>query len=59
VDSPAERPWRRRFQQGQVIDADSSAGTDGPQSLYQAIGVGNLRAYVDGQDNVGHAVLAN
>lgn len=47
------------FQQGQVIYADSSAGTTGPQLLYQAIGAANLRAYVQGQDDVGHAALAN
>jgi hypothetical protein len=34
----------------QVIYADSSAGSTGP---------GNLRAYVQGQDDVGHAALAN
>lgn len=27
--------------------------------LYAAIGAGNLRAFVDGQDNVGHAALSN
>jgi hypothetical protein len=47
------------FQPGMVIYADSSAGTTGPQLLYQAIGAGNLRAFVDGQDNVGHAALGN
>lgn len=47
------------FQPGTVIYADSSAGTTGPQLLYQAIGSGNLRAFVDGQDNVGHAALSN
>lgn len=47
------------FVQGQVIMADSSAGSNGPQLLYQAIGAGNLRAYVQGQDDVGHAALAN
>jgi hypothetical protein len=47
------------FQPGMVIYADSSAGTTGPQLLYQAIGAGNLRAFVDGQDNVGHAALSN
>src|SRR5690242_9013505 len=35
---------------GTVVYADSSAGTTGPQLLYQAIGAGNLRAWVDGQD---------
>jgi hypothetical protein len=28
-------------------------------ALYAAIGAGNLRAYVQGQDDVGHAALAN
>jgi hypothetical protein len=41
-----------------VVYADSSAGSTGPQLLYQAIGGGNLRAYTD-QDAVGHAALAN
>jgi hypothetical protein len=27
--------------------------------LYTQIGAGNLRAFVDGQDNVGHAALSN
>ncbi len=44
---------------GTVIYADSSAGTTGPQLLYAAIGASNLRAFVDGQDNVGHAGLSN
>jgi hypothetical protein len=48
------------FQPGMVVVADSSAGTTGPQLLlYQAIGSGNLRAFVDGQDTVGHAGLSN
>jgi hypothetical protein len=47
------------FQPGTVIYADSSAGSTGPQLLYQAIGAGNLRAFVDGQDTVGHAALGN
>lgn len=48
------------FQPDTVIYADSAAGTDtGPKLLYQAIGSGNLRAFVDGQDNVGHAGLSN
>jgi hypothetical protein len=42
-----------------VIIADSSAGSTGPQLLYQAIGASNLRAYIPGQDDVGHAALAN
>lgn len=47
------------FPKGTTIMADSSAGTTGPQLLYQAIGAANLRAYVQGQDDVGHAALAN
>lgn len=47
------------FLPGMVVWADSSAGTSGPQLLYQAIGAGNLRAYTDGQDSVGHAGLSN
>jgi hypothetical protein len=48
------------FLRGQVIYADSAAGTTtGPQILYQAIGASNLRAYVQGQDDVGHAGLSN
>jgi hypothetical protein len=30
-----------------VVYADSTAGTAGPQLLYQAIGAGNLRVYAD------------
>jgi hypothetical protein len=47
------------FPVGTVIFADSSVGTTGPQLLYAAIGAGNLRAYVQGQDDVGHQALAN
>ena len=47
------------FQPGMVVVADSSAGTTGPQLLYQAIGAGNLRAWVQGADDVGHAALSN
>jgi hypothetical protein len=48
------------YQRGQVIIADSAAGlTTGPQVLYQAIGAGNLRPFVQGQDDVGHAGLSN
>ena len=44
---------------GTVIYADSSAGTTAPQLLYHAIGAGNLRAYVQGTDDVGRAGLSN
>lgn len=46
------------FLQGTVIYADSG-GTGGAGALYTAIGSGNLRAFVDGQDDVGHAALSN
>jgi hypothetical protein len=46
------------WQAGTVIYADSG-GTGGAGALYTAIGAGNLRAYVQGQDDVGHAALAN
>lgn len=53
------------FRAGEVVFADStspgaSAG-NGPQQLYIALnGAGaNLRAWVDGQDDVGHAALSN
>ena len=51
--------WAGTYQAGTVIYADSSAGSSGPQLLYQAIGSGNLRAYVPGQDDRGGAALAN
>jgi len=41
-----------------VVFADSSAGSTGPQLLYQAIGAGNLRAFVQG-DERGAAALSN
>jgi hypothetical protein len=41
------------YRRGQVIVLDP-AGT-----LYGLIGAGNLRAYVQGQDDVGHAALSN
>ena len=45
---------------GTTIYADFAAGfATGAQLLYQAIGAGNLRAYVQGQDDIGHAALAN
>ena len=47
------------FLPGMVIYADSSAGSTGPQLLYQAIGAGNLRPYVQGQDDRGGAALSN
>jgi hypothetical protein len=47
------------FLPGMVVYADSGGGTSGPALLYSAIGAGNLRPFVDGQDNVGHAALGN
>jgi hypothetical protein len=43
--------WSPTLHVGDVVYADSSAGSTGPQLLYQAIGAGNLRAWVDGQDS--------
>jgi hypothetical protein len=60
--TPAAGKWDitgATFPVGTVIMADSSAGSAGAQLLYQAIGAGNLRPYVQGQDDVGHAALAN
>jgi hypothetical protein len=55
-------PFPVTFERGTMIYADDTApGTTptGPQQLYQAIGAGNLRAYVQGQDDRGGAPLAN
>jgi hypothetical protein len=41
------------FPVGTVIVADPAG------ALFTAIGSGNLRAYVQGQDDVGHAALSN
>ena len=55
--------WAQGFpvtlRKGSLIMADSSAGSTGPQLLYQAIGAGNLRAYVPGQDDVGRPGISN
>lgn len=52
--------WGNTIEAGTVIWADSAAGVQtGAQVLYQAIGAANLRAYVQGQDDVGHAALSN
>jgi hypothetical protein len=45
------------FVQGQVIMFDPA--TTAGAALQAAIGASNLRAYVQGQDDVGHAALAN
>lgn len=49
------------FPAGTVVEADSSAGSTGPQQLYAALQAAgaNLRAYVAGQDDVGHAGISN
>jgi hypothetical protein len=44
---------------GTTIYADSGGGNTGPERLYAAIGAGNLRAYVQGQDDRGGAALSN
>jgi hypothetical protein len=41
--------YQTKFIKGTAIYADSAAGSSGPQLLYQAIGAGNLRAYVQGK----------
>lgn len=45
--------WPQTFIQGTAIVLDPAG------ALYTAIGAGNLRAYVQGQDDIGHAGLAN
>ena len=46
-------PWPQTFTEGQAIMLDPAG------ALYAAIGSGNLRAYGQGTDDVGHAALAN
>ena len=45
--------YPQTYKAGQVIMLDPAG------ALYTAIGAGNLRAWVQGQDDVGHAALAN
>jgi hypothetical protein len=45
--------WPTTFLQGTAILLDPAG------KLYAAIGAGNLRAWVQGQDDAGHAALAN
>ncbi len=45
--------WPQTFLEGTAIVLDPAG------SLYTAIGAGNLRAYVQGQDDRGGAALAN
>jgi hypothetical protein len=53
--------YQTRFTKGSAIYADNAGApfSTGPQQLFQAIGAGNLRAFVQGQDDVGHAGLSN
>jgi hypothetical protein len=51
--------WPVTILAGTAIYADSTAGFTAPQLLYQAIGAGNLTAWVDGTSTVGHAALSN
>lgn len=46
-------PWPQTFTEGQAILLDPA----GP--LFTAIGSGNLRAYMQGTDDVGHGALSN
>ncbi len=46
-------PWPQTFTEGTAILLDPAG------ALYAAIGAGNLRAYGQGTDDVGHAALAN
>jgi hypothetical protein len=45
--------WPTTWQKGMILWLDSAG------LLFAAIGGGNLRLAVDGQDNVGHAALGN
>ena len=47
--------WPMTFIQGTTIMLDPAPAN----GLYAAIGAGNLRPYVQGQDDAGHAALAN
>jgi hypothetical protein len=51
--------WPTTFRRGDVVVADSSAGSAPAQLLYQAIGAGNLRAYVQGTDDKGPSGVSN
>jgi hypothetical protein len=44
---------------GQTFLAGTTIVADPAGALYAAIGAGNLRAYVQGNDDVGHASLSN
>lgn len=47
--------WPQTFLAGTAIVLDPVPAN----GLYAAIGAGNLRPYVQGQDDVGHAALSN
>jgi hypothetical protein len=50
---PADGRSRTATPRGKAIVLDPTG------SLFAAIGSGNLRAYVQGEDDVGHAALSN
>lgn len=45
--------WPTTLIKGQAVMLDPAG------AVYALIGAGNLRAFVDGQDTVGHAALSN
>ena len=45
--------WPVTYQQGQVIELDPAG------AVYAAIGAGNLRSFIDGQDTRGGAAISN
>ena len=47
------------FIEGTAMIADTSGGTSAACPLYAAIGAGNLRPYVQDQDDVSHAAILN
>ncbi len=46
-------PYPAAYARGEVIELDPAG------AVYAQIGAGNLRAWVDGQDSVGHQALSN
>lgn len=57
---PYGGPGATTLRKGMIVVADSTGGTGtGAQQLYNAIGAGNLRAFVQGTDDVGHAGISN
>jgi len=51
--------WGRLSSQSATTPATVAARGAAGAALQSAIGAGNLRAYVQGQDDVGHAALSN